>query len=155
MIRRAVADEDRVTAELEGVYRALHERWNARDAEGFAALFVEDGHSVGFDGSEMHGRREIATELGRIFRDHETAAYVGKVREIRPLGPHLALLRSVAGMVPQGKSDLNPDVHAVQTVLAARTDGVWRVVLLQNTPAQYHGRPEAAAALTAELSKLL
>jgi len=144
-----------VPDDAEGLYRALHERWNARDAEGFAALFAEDGHSVGFDGSEMHGREEIAAELGRIFGDHETASYVGKIREVRDVGPDLVLVRAVAGMVPSGKDELNPDVNAVQTVLARRANGAWRVVLLQNTPAQYHGRPEAAEKLTAELRALL
>jgi uncharacterized protein (TIGR02246 family) len=139
----------------EELYRQLHERWNARDASGFAALFADDGHVIGFDGSEMHGPAEIAGELGRIFADHETAAYVAKVREVRFLGEGIALLRAVVGMVPPGESDLNANVNALQTLLATRSDGVWRITLLQNTPAQYHGRPEASEALTAELRKLL
>ena len=144
-----------MSEEAAQLYRSPHERWNARDAAGFAALFAEDGHCIGFDGSEMHGRDEIASELGRIFADHETASYVGKVREARALGPDAALLRAVAGMVPAGHAHLNADVNAVQTVVATRTDGEWRVTLLQNTPAQFHGRPEAAEALTAELRELL
>ena len=67
----------------------------------------------------------------------------------------VALLRAVVGMVPPGQSELNPDVNAVQTVVATRRDDDWRITLLQNTPAQYHGRPEAVAALTAELRALL
>jgi uncharacterized protein (TIGR02246 family) len=42
-----------------GLYRELLHRWNERDAAGFAALFEPDGHCIGFDGSEMHGPREI------------------------------------------------------------------------------------------------
>lgn len=143
------------TASPEELFQQLHERWNARDADGFAALFEVEGHSIGFDGSEMHGRQEIASELGRIFADHETAAYVAKIRDVHILGPDLALLRAVVGMVSPGKADLNPDVNAIQTLLATRTAAGWRISLLQNTPAQYHGRPEVAEALTAELRALL
>jgi uncharacterized protein (TIGR02246 family) len=150
-----MATEELDRANPKELFRRLHDRWNARDAQGFAGLFEDEGHSIGFDGSEMHGTAEIASELGRIFADHETAAYVARIRDVRYLTPDIALLRAVVGMVPQGQSDLNPDVNAIQTVLATRTDGAWRVALLQNTPAQYHGRPEAAEALTAELKELL
>ena len=119
-----------------------------RNAAGFAGLF-------GFDGSEMHGPEEIESALGEIFADHETAAYVAKIRDVRLLTSELALLRAVVGMVPAGQGDIDPDKNAVQTMIAKRHPEGWRVALLQNTPAQYHGRPEAAEALTAELRELL
>jgi uncharacterized protein (TIGR02246 family) len=150
-----VAEPEDAHNKVEALYRTLHDSWNARDASGFAALFEDDGHVIGFDGSEMHGTAEIASELGRIFSDHETARYVAKARELRFLTADIALLRAVAGMVPAGKNDLNPDVNAIQTMLAIRSEGAWRISLLQNTPAQYHGRPGAAEALTAELRELL
>jgi uncharacterized protein (TIGR02246 family) len=113
-------------------------------------LFEEEGHTIGFDGSEMHGRGEIDRGVGEIFADHETASYVAKIREVRLIGEEFALVRAVAGMVPAGPRDLNPDVNAIQVLLATRTEPIWRIVLFQNTPAQYPGRPETAAALTAE-----
>ena len=58
-------------------------------------------------------------------------------------------------MVPPGQSDLNPAVNTVQTVVAAKRDGRWRIVLFQNTPAQFHGRPELAQQLTEELRQVL
>src|SRR6266480_4861248 len=48
---------------------------------------------------------------------------------------------------------LKPDVNAVQTLLAERTAGGWRIVLLQNTPAQHHGRPDLVEQHTAELGR--
>jgi len=39
------------SAHVEALYRTLLERWNDRDAGGFAELFTEDGSVVGFDGS--------------------------------------------------------------------------------------------------------
>jgi hypothetical protein len=39
--------------------------------------------------------------------------------------------------------------------VAAKRAGHWRIALFQNTPAQFHGRPELAKALTEELRQLL
>jgi uncharacterized protein (TIGR02246 family) len=142
---------NRDTAGPEQPYWMLLERWNARDAAGFAALFEPDGHSIGFDGSEMHGPVQIESTLEQIFTDHETGRYVAKIRDIRFVAEDVALLRAVVGMIPAGQSDLNPDVNAIQTVLARRNSGDWQIGLLQNTPAQYHGRPHEVEALTAEL----
>jgi uncharacterized protein (TIGR02246 family) len=137
------------------VYAALLDCWNRRDAGGYAALVDEEGHVIGFDGSEMRGPGEIESTLRKIFADHETAAYVSKVRGERHVTPEVAVLRAVVGMVPPGGSDLNPAVNAIQTLVAVERDGVWRIVLFQNTPAQFHGRPELAEALTDELRRLL
>jgi hypothetical protein len=58
-------------------------------------------------------------------------------------------------MVPRRTRTLNPAVNAIQSLVARAASDGWRIVLLQNTPAQYHGRPEAVDALTAELSEQL
>ena len=58
-------------------------------------------------------------------------------------------------MVPPGQSDLNPAVNTIQTLVTAKRDGVWRILLFQNIPAQVHGRPELVWQLTEELRQLL
>jgi uncharacterized protein (TIGR02246 family) len=142
-------------AEIEKLYRQLLDAWNKRSAHDFAALVAEDGNLVGFDGSPMNGRAEIESHLSAIFADHPTSAYVGKVREVRLLSPDVGVLRAVAGMVPPGQSDLNPAVNAIQTLVAVRQGGQWRIAVYQNTPAAFHGRREAVQALTKELRQLL
>jgi len=140
-----------LTARITLLHHEVLAAWNRRDAAAFAALFADDASSVGFDGSEMHGRAEIATTLARIFADHQTAAYVARVRDVRPLATGVAVLSAVVGMVPPGQTDINPAVNAVQTLVAVEREGAWRIAVLHNTPAAYHGRPDAADALTAEL----
>jgi hypothetical protein len=103
----------------------------------------------------MQGQAEIASELARVFADHQTAAYVAKVREVRPLGLDAVILHAVAGMVPRGQSAINPATNAVQTVVVAPTGGELRIALLQNTPAAFHGRPALAEQLTKELTEVL
>ena len=141
--------------EVRALYREMLDGWNKRSASAFAAPFAEDGDLVGFDGSQMTGRAEIASTLQQIFADHLTAPYVSKVRSVRLLSPEVAILRAVAGMVPLGQSDLEPKLHSVQTLVAAKRDGQWRIALFQNTPAQLHGRPELVQQLTEELRQLL
>jgi uncharacterized protein (TIGR02246 family) len=150
-MRHETSDQSPIAA----LYHQLLDSWNRRDASAFAALFEDDGNTIGFDGSPMNGRANIAATLGQIFADHATAAYVAKIRGIRYLAPDVVLLRAVVGMVPPEQSDINPAVNAMQTIVAVNHDGEWRIALLQNTPAQFHGRPELADALTRELRQLL
>jgi uncharacterized protein (TIGR02246 family) len=146
-----IAEEPAVRA----LFEQLMASWNRRDAAGFAALFVEDGFSVGFDGSQMDGRAEIAAAIADIFADHMTATYVGKIRSVRFLAPDVAILRAVSGTVPRGEAALNPAANTIQTLVAVKRNGEWRIAAYQNTPAQFHGRPWLAEALTEELRELL
>jgi uncharacterized protein (TIGR02246 family) len=82
--------------EIGALYSQLLDSWNKRNAADFAALFEEDGNQIGFDGSQVNGQAEIESHLSGIFADHMTAAYVGKVREVRLLTPDVAILRAVA-----------------------------------------------------------
>lgn len=120
-----------------------------------AAPFAPDGSLVGFDGSQVAGRDGIEEHLLPIFASHPTPPYVTIVRSVRLVGSDAAILRAVAGMVTPGKNDMEPALHAIQTVVAEKYDGEWRVVLFQTTPAQFHGRPELVAEMTEELRALL
>ena len=140
--------------EVTRLFRSLLDAWNARDARAYASLFVNDGNVVGFDGSQMDGADAITRELEGIFASHPTASYVAQVREVRLLAPGVAVLRAAAGMLPPGKTEINPAVNAIQTMVAVSTQDEWRIALFQNTPAQFHGRPELAKALTEELQQV-
>lgn len=145
--------------EEEGQIRALYARliagWNERSAERMAAPFASDGSLVGFDGSTVESRKGIEEHLQPIFASHPTPPYVTKIRSVRFIGPDAAVLRAIAGMVPSGKTDIEPGLNAVQTLVAEKSGGEWRVVHFQNTPAQFHGRPEMVEAMTEELQALL
>ena len=139
---------------IEALFENLLDRWNDRDASGYAALFADDGSLVGLDGSPIETAAAIAQHLQSIFADHQPATYVAKVREVRFLGPDSVLLRAVAGMIPPDADDIKPEVNAIQALVAVRRDGAWRVAHFQNTPAAFHGCPDAVHALTAELQSL-
>jgi uncharacterized protein (TIGR02246 family) len=134
---------------------ALHGRmlaaWNRGDAARYAEQFTDNAIVVGFDGSEMHGRGEIAAQLGSIFADHQVASYVRIVRSVRAIGDGVALLHAIVGMLPPGGDDVIADRNAVQLLLAVRDGSGWRAAAFQNTPARLDGRPEAVETMTDEL----
>jgi uncharacterized protein (TIGR02246 family) len=142
-------------AKVRLLYQTLLEAWNDKDAHEMAELFSENGNVIGFDGSQMDGRKQIESVLGQIFVDHPTPVYVAAVRVVRFLAPGVALLRAVAGMVPRGHSDINPALNAVQSLIATREQDRWRIALFQNTPAALHGGAELSEQLTAELRQAL
>ncbi|MDN4074039.1 SgcJ/EcaC family oxidoreductase [Fictibacillus terranigra] len=137
------------------LYRELIGAWNKRNSDGMSELFLDGGEMIGYDGSQINGKKEIFSHLEPIFANHPTAAYVCKVKSIKLLSNETALLRAIAGMVPDGKDELNPSLNAHQTLLAVKTNGTWRIELFQNTPAQFHGRPDLVQRMTDELRKQL
>ncbi|MEH7502170.1 SgcJ/EcaC family oxidoreductase [Neobacillus drentensis] len=141
--------------EVKAIYTQLLDAWNERNAEGMAELYSEDGESIGFDGSQSIGRQEIFSHLKPIFEHHLTARFVSKVKDVRFLSSEIAILRAIAGMVPTGQSDINPNVNTHHTLVVVKSEGNWRIHLFQNTPAQFHGRPEVVQQMTEELRELL
>lgn len=144
-----------VESEVSAVYHILLSAWNRRSASDFAALFEKSGVVIGFDGSQMNGPAEIESELERIFRDHATASYLGKVKSVRFLSPEVAIVRAIAGMRQAEEEDINPAVNTIQSLVVVKVEENWRIALYQNTPAQFHDRPDLSAELTEELRRLL
>jgi uncharacterized protein (TIGR02246 family) len=148
----AGAQPERGAREL---YEKLIQSWNKRNARDFALLFASNGSIVGFDGSQVNGQLDVGAHVSEVFSHHQTAAYVTIVREVRPITADVVLVRANAGMVPPGRDDINPELNAVQSLVAARKSGKWEIALFQNTPAAYHDRPELSKKLTEELRAVL
>lgn len=138
-------------SDVRALYHTLIQGWNRRNAAAMARLFGETGSVVGFDGSQIDGPAAIETTMANIFARHVAPPFVAIVRDVRRLGPGTALLRAVVGMTPSGKSELDPALNAIQSLVAVRDGDRWRIALFQNTPAAFHGRPELVAQMTDEL----
>jgi uncharacterized protein (TIGR02246 family) len=137
------------------LYDRLIQAWNKRNARDYALLFASNGSIIGFDGSQVNGQTEIGGHISEIFSHHQTASYVSIVRDVRTIAGEVTLLRANVGMVPPGKDDINPEVNAVQSMVAARKGGKWEIALFQNTPAAYHERADLSKKLTDELRGVL
>lgn len=158
-LKKALMEESTMSSsksnEVRAIYQQLIDAWNNRNARGMAQLFAEDGESIGFDGSQSIGSDEIYSHLHPIFESHPTAPYVSKVKHVRFLGSDAAVLRAIAGMVPIGQSEINPKLNTHHTIVVVKKEGNWRIQLFQNTPAQFHGRPELVEQMTEELKQQL
>ncbi len=141
--------------QVQAVYRQWLDGWNGRNADVMAGLCDDDTEIIGFDGSLMVGRAEVLESMRQVFVDHETAPYTVQVKRVRLLSPEVAVLRAEAGMVPPGKMELEPALNAWHTLVAAKRDGAWRIAFFQNTPAQFHGRPELVQQMTEELRRVI
>jgi uncharacterized protein (TIGR02246 family) len=137
--------------EVRALYDSLIAAWNDHDGAAMAAPFAVDGVVIGFDGSVSSGRQTISTEMASIFADHQTGRYAVKVHSVRSLGSQAMILRAIAGLVPPGQTAINPETNSHQTVVAEQHEGQWKIVIFQNTPAQFHGRPALVEDMTREL----
>ncbi|WP_156424320.1 SgcJ/EcaC family oxidoreductase [Bacillus sp. FJAT-27445] len=140
---------------VQSLYEKLIDAWDNRDAEGMACLFAGNGVMIGFDGSVATGPQEVLAHTSPVFASHPTPPFIKKVKEVRMIGADAAMLRAIAGMVPPGKEELAPELNAHQTLVAAKQDGEWKIELFQNTPAQFHGRPELVEEMTEELIRIM
>jgi uncharacterized protein (TIGR02246 family) len=137
------------------LYHQLIKAWNNRNARDMADLFAEEGEMIGFDGSLAIGRSDIYGHLWPVFESHPTAPFITKVKSVQLLNSEAGILRAIAGMVPPGQTDLNPDVNTHQTLVAVKREDKWLIQLFQNTPAKFHGRPDLTEQMTKELRQLI
>lgn len=141
-------DWDRAARDL---YSELLRAWDKRNARDYALLFASEATLIGFDGSQVNGQLEIGAHVSEVFSHHQTPRYIGIVREVRVIAPDVTLLRANSGLIPPDKKDIDPALNAVQSLVAVKKGGAWKIALFQNTPAQFHMRPEQSKALTDEL----
>jgi uncharacterized protein (TIGR02246 family) len=124
------ADEAAVRA----LYQELMDGWNRGSGDTFAAVFTEDGDLVAFDGTHFKGREEIAPFHQELFDKWlKGSRLVGRVEDVRFLSPDVALMHAVGSTVMRGKSEPSPERDSIQTLVAVRQDGEWRLAAFQNT----------------------
>jgi uncharacterized protein (TIGR02246 family) len=136
------------------LYQELMDGWNRGSGAAFAAPFTENGDLVAFDGTHFMGRREIAPFHQELFdRWMKGTRLVGRVKDVRFLSPDVALMHAVGSTVMRGKSEPSPERDSIQTLVAVRRDGEWRLAAFQNT--RVRPMRNAAAFLVWTLSDLL
>ena len=121
-------------AAVGGLYQQLIDGWNRGSGGAFAAAFAEDGDLIAFDGTHFRGRREIAPFHQELFdRWMKGTRLVGRVERVRFLGPDAAVIHAAGSTVMRGKTESSPERESIQTLVAERRDGEWRLVAFQNT----------------------
>ena len=121
-------------AAVRGLYQQLMDGWNQGSGDAFAAVFTEDGDLVAFDGTHFKGRKEIAPFHQQLFdKWMKGSRLVGQVERVRFLSPDVSLLHAVGGTVMRGKTKPSPERDSIQTLVATRQNGEWRLAAFQNT----------------------
>jgi len=139
-IERSTPMHDRTTTNpademaIRNLYQELMDGWNLGSGTAFASAFTEDGDLVGFDGTHFEGRKEIAPFHQQLFEKWlKGTRLVGEVRNVRFLSPDVALMHAIGSTVMRGKSEPSPERDSIQTLVATREDGEWRLAAFQNT----------------------
>ena len=122
-------------AAVRDLYRQFMRAWNRGSGADLAAVFTQDGDLVGFDGTHLKGRQEIAPFHQRLFdRWLRGSRLVGQVTDLRFLGPDTAVMHAVGGTVLRGKRAPAPERDSIQTLVATReAEDDWRLAAFQNT----------------------
>jgi uncharacterized protein (TIGR02246 family) len=121
-------------AAVRDLYRRLLDGWNRGSGVAFAAPFAEDGDLVAFDGTHFKGREEISSFHQQLFdRWMKGTRLVGEVRDVRFLGPDVAVVHAVGSTVMRGKTEASPERASIQTLVAKREGDGWRLAAFQNT----------------------
>jgi uncharacterized protein (TIGR02246 family) len=103
---------------------------------------------VGFDGSVMRGREQIASVHQELFdRWLKGSRLVDERTEVRFVAPDVALVHALGGTVMRGKAEPAPERDSIQTLVAVRRDGAWSFVSFQNTRIRPMGARAASALL--------
>ena len=131
------SDADTVRA----LYTRLMDGWNRGSAEAFAEPFAEACDFIAFDGARFRRRDELVRFHDPLFTSHlRGTRLVGEVTDLRFLGPDVALMHATGGTIPRGGSRPAPERHSIQTLVAMRQDGLWRLAAFQNTRVRPIGR---------------
>jgi uncharacterized protein (TIGR02246 family) len=143
-------DEDRAADEREilALHRRMLDAWGAGDGAAFAAPFSDDALFIGFDGSVVRGREQVATTHQELFeRWMKGTRLVEERAEVRFVGADVAIVHAIGGTVMRGKTEPPPERDSIQTLVAVREPGAWSFVSFQNTRI----RPIGAGAMSALL----
>jgi uncharacterized protein (TIGR02246 family) len=107
--------------------------WAAGDPKAYAAVFTSDADYVTFLGSHYTGREAIAASYVPLFRKLLKGSRLQiDITRVRFLTPDVALIHANATVVKKARQRNRRNAR-VNTSVAARIDGRWRLAASQNT----------------------
>jgi uncharacterized protein (TIGR02246 family) len=125
-----VGDETLIRA----IPQKISSGWSRGDGSAVAAVYADAGTLVAGDGTVTRGRAQIASYHDRLFATSLKDTHLTiEIKEVRFLGPDIAVMRTEGGILWPGQSVLAPGNRGIQSFVAVRSDGTWRLQLFQNT----------------------
>jgi uncharacterized protein (TIGR02246 family) len=121
-------------AAVRALYQQMMDAWDAGSGDRFAAPFASDGDFVAFDGVHFRRREQIAAFHQQLFdKWMKGSCLVGSVETVRFVAPDVAVVHAVGNTVMRGKSRPAPERESIQTLVAVREQGAWRLAAFHNT----------------------
>jgi uncharacterized protein (TIGR02246 family) len=135
VVNESSGEEDK--ASISTLYFQMIDGWNNGSGSIFAAPFAEDGDLVGFDGTRLKGRQNIASFHQQLFDTIlKGSRLVGKIRNMRFLTKDVAIMHAVGGAIMDGQADIEPERNSFHTIVVKRDNpnvGYWFITSFQNT----------------------
>jgi uncharacterized protein (TIGR02246 family) len=121
-------------AALRELYQELIEGWNEGSGARFAAPFTDDGDLVAFDGTHLRGRSVIEAFQQELFDKWvKGTRLTGTVDRIRFPNADTAIMHATGGTIMRRRTEPSRARNSIQTLVAVRTPGGWRLTAFQNT----------------------
>jgi uncharacterized protein (TIGR02246 family) len=119
---------------LRGLVQQIVEGWSNANGDMIASVYAADGTLVAGDGTVTRGPGEIARYHDRQFQNFlKGTRLTVAVRGVHFLSEDVALMQTEGGILWPGQQQLAPGNSGIQSFIAVREDGTWRVRLFQNT----------------------
>ena len=146
----SIADEEAVR----GLYQQMMDGWNQGSGEAFAAPFTEEVDFIPFDGTHHDRREQIASAHQELFDKWLKGTRLTGEVSVRFLGPDVALLVGRGETVMRGRTEPARERDSIQTLVAVRQSGEWRLTSFQNTRIRPIGERARGALLWLVTDKL-
>jgi uncharacterized protein (TIGR02246 family) len=128
--RDRAADE----AAIRALLGQLEDAWARADAAAYVAAFTEDADYVVFDGTRLHGHREIADAHIPLWHGIlRGSRLVGVSSSVEFVTPDVALIHSKGAVLKRKQKTASRGSLSVQLMVAVRRDAGWRLAAFQNT----------------------
>jgi uncharacterized protein (TIGR02246 family) len=99
---------------IRALYQQKIDGWNSGNGKAFAAPYTDVSDYIGFDGTYLKGREEIASLHQMLFDKFvKGSRLVCKIRSIRFLTPDIAIVVAIGGTVMAGQSDIDPERNSI------------------------------------------
>lgn len=116
------------------LFQQLLDRWDAGDAAGYAALFVEDADYIAFDGVNQKGQTAIRAVHQSLFEKWlKGSRLTGQIDALRLLAPDVALIHASGNIIDAGRTTPAAERASSQTLVAQKMNDEWRFVAFHNT----------------------
>ena len=112
--------------------------FNAGDAKGIGALFLEKAEVVDEDGNLVQGRENIQARFAELFQGFPKASVVVEITSLRQISPAVAIEEGVTSitLVPDEPASVNS-----YTLVHLKKDGKWQFASVRDFPPEVVATP--------------